>query len=163
MGADSVLEELLNSWKAFWIYLSRPVKARTATVHLGLEDNFHGVKYSFNSFLPETTSWCCNETAKSTVCRPPLQAKEWPGMTLKLHLWSSEQKPSQGEKAVPGLVSPSRAEAAEGDSSRIAKALEQLIKMRFSFNFLDIKHRRGFGGEEPEVFRTNASLFECLS
>lgn len=30
-------------------------------------------------------------------------------------------------------------------------------------NSLDIKQRRGFGGKEPEVFQTNASLCGCLS
>lgn len=57
---------------------------------------------------------------------------------------------------MPGLVSLSQADAAEGSLSRIAKALEQFIQMRFSLIFLDIKCRKGFGGKEPEVFRTNA-------
>ena len=161
MGADSVLEELLNSWKAFWIYLSWPVKARTATVHLGLEDNFHGVKYSFNSFLPETTSWCFREAANSAVRRPPLWAKEWPGMTLKSHLWMVSESHrglgASGEKAIPGLEPRSQA----GHGHRRWLQIKFFLKC-FSCNFLDIKHREGFGEKSLKFFEQMPHFLSVL-
>lgn len=59
-------------------------------------------------------------------------------------------------------VSRTLVETVKGDYSRLYKALEQLVKISFSFNFLDTKHKKGFWGKEPEVVRTNASLFGVL-
>ena len=55
--------------------------------------------------------------------------------------------------------------ATEGDSSRITEALEQLIKFKnkcFSCNFLDIKHREGFGEKSLKFFEQMPHFLSAL-
>ena len=55
--------------------------------------------------------------------------------------------------------------ATEGDFSGIAEALEQLIKFFlkcFSCNFLDIKHREGFGEKSLKFFEQMPHFLSVL-